>query len=71
MSWWAHAVFLTVVFSFLLLVLILMYTAIGPLAILKLLIIAFFVPTAVRWFIKNWPRKFSPYSTPEKLLPKG
>jgi hypothetical protein len=71
LSWWAHAAFLAVVFGLLILVLILLHSAIGPPAILKLVIIAFFIPTTVRWFTKNWPRRFSPYSTPEKLLPKG
>lgn len=71
LSWWAHFLFLAVVFAFLILALILLYSAIGPLAIVKLVVIAFFIPTTVRWFTKNWPRKFSAYSVPEKLLPEG
>jgi hypothetical protein len=71
LSWWAHAIFITVSFSFLALVLFYLYSAVGWLAILKLLIIAFFIPTALQWFIKNWPRTFSPHSIPNKLLPQA
>lgn len=40
-------------------------------SILKLIIIAFFIPTVISWFIKNWPKRFSPHAIPENLLPKG
>lgn len=71
LSWWAHAAFLAVAFGFLAVVLVLLYSAVGPLALFKLLIIAFFIPTTIRWFSKNWPRKFPPHAIPENLLPKG
>lgn len=71
LRWWANAAFTTATFGFLAFVLILLYTAIGPLVIVKLLIIAFFIPTLIRWFTKNWPKRFSPHAIPEKLLPKG
>jgi hypothetical protein len=71
LRWWANAAFLAVAFGFLAIVLVLLYSAVGPLALFKLLIIAFFIPTTIRWFTKNWPKKFSPHAIPENLLPKG
>lgn len=71
LSWWLHALFLGVVFSLLIVVLLTLYSAIGPLAILKLFIIAFFIPATIRWFVKNRPRKFLPLAIPESILPKG
>lgn len=70
LSWWAHFIFLAVAFGFLAFVLVLLYSAVGPLAILKLFIIAFFIPATIRWFTKNWPRKFAPHEIPANLLPK-
>lgn len=70
LHWWANAVFLTVAFGFLALALFFLYTAVGPLAILKLIIIAFFIPTTIRWFAKNRPGTFQPHAIPEDLLPK-
>jgi hypothetical protein len=69
--WWANAAFITVTFSFLAIVMFYLFTAIGPWVILKLIIIAFFIPTVISWFIKNWPKRFSPHAIPENLLPKG
>lgn len=69
LNWWAHAIFLTGVFSLLFLVMIALYSAIGPLVIIKLIIIAFFVPVAIRWFIRNKPKPFDPQRIPEKILP--
>lgn len=70
LRWWANAAFLTVAFGFLLLILIMLYTAIGPLVIIKLLLIAFLVPTLIRWFSRNRPKTFSPQSIPENILPQ-
>jgi hypothetical protein len=71
LSWWAHAAFLTVAFGLLSLALFFLYTAVGPLAIIKLLIVAFFIPTTIRWFSKNRPKKFTPHTIPENLLPEA
>ncbi len=71
LSWWGQAAFLSIVFGILLIVLILLYSAIGPLAIIKLVLIALFIPVAIRWFIKNKPKAFNPSVIPEELMPKG
>jgi hypothetical protein len=64
-----NAKFITFSFSLLLLVLFLMASAFPPLIIVKLILIAFFIPTLFRWFKRNKPSSFSPYSIPENLLP--
>ncbi|MFD2257591.1 hypothetical protein ACFSSA_12985 [Luteolibacter algae] len=68
--WWLNLLFTCVIFLFLALTLLFLYTAIGALVIVKLLIIAFFIPVLVRWFIRNKPKNFSPDCIPEALLPK-
>ncbi len=70
LAWIGNAIFITISFSFLLLVLFLMASAISPLIILNLLLIAFFIPTLFRWFKRNKPSSFSPHSIPVNLLPK-
>ncbi|MEP2774831.1 MAG: hypothetical protein ABJQ29_14730 [Luteolibacter sp.] len=69
LSWWAQAIMIAVIFGILILVSILLYTAIGALVIIKLLIIALFIPTLIRWFMKNRPHAFDPKDIPEGLLP--
>ncbi len=70
LNWWAQAVIITFVGVFLLLTLVFLYAAIGPLVVIKLLIIAFFIPTLVRWFKRNMQKSFSPDEIPEGLLPE-
>lgn len=70
LNWWAQAIFLLAAFSLLILVMFTMYSAIGGLIILKLLIIAFFIPVVCLWFTRNMPKSFQPNSIPENLLPK-
>jgi Flp pilus assembly protein TadB len=70
LNWWAQAIFLLGIISLLLLVMIMLYTAISPLVIVKLIIIAFFVPVAIRWFLRNKPKTFPIDEIPRKLLPK-
>lgn len=69
LSWCAQALMIVVLFFALIFVLIALYTAIGPLVIIKLIIIAFFIPTLFRWFMKNKPRTFDPSEIPKSLLP--
>jgi hypothetical protein len=69
LAWIGNAIFITFSFSLLLLVLFLMASAFPPLIIVKLILIAFFIPTLFRWFKRNKPSSFSPYSIPENLLP--
>lgn len=70
LNWWVQAIFLLGVFSLLFLVMFALYTAIGPLVIVKLVIIAFFVPVAIRWFLRNKPKAFDPQEIPDAMLPK-
>ena len=70
LNWWAQAIFLFFIFSLLLLVMFMLYTAIGPLVIVKLIIIAFFVPVAIRWFLRNKPKSFPADEIPPGLLPR-
>lgn len=70
LSWWLHALFLSIAFGFLAIVMFLLYSAIGPLVVVKLIIIAFFIPTTILWFTRNRPRSFSPDAIPANLLPK-
>jgi hypothetical protein len=70
LNWWGQAIFLTVVFGLLALVMLFLYSAIGPLVIIKLVIIALFIPVVIRWFVRNKPKTFSPGTVPDKLLPK-
>lgn len=69
LSWWGQALMIAIVFGLLLILLIVLYSAIGPLAIIKLVIIAFFIPPLARWFMKNKPRTFDPSDIPKSLLP--
>ncbi len=71
LNWWAMLLFILAVTIFLLLTTILLYTAIGSLVIIKLLIIAYFIPTLVRWFRRNRAKVFSPKEIPIDILPNG
>ena len=70
LNWWAQFVFLLAAFSLLAFVIFVMYSAIGWMIIVKLLIIAFFIPVVISWFTRNLPRTFDPKAIPERLLPK-
>jgi hypothetical protein len=67
--WWLYAIYLALAFVALAFALILLYSAIGPTSLFKLLVIAFFIPTLYRWFKRNRPGKFSPHAIPGNLLP--
>ncbi len=69
LNWWAQLILLFGIFSILILIMILLYTAIGPLVIVKLILVAIMVPVAIRWFMRNKPAAFDPQRIPEKLLP--
>lgn len=71
-SWWSwglQTAFLAGVLVVLAAVLFLMWSAVGWLAIVKLLIILYYIPTAWAWVMKNKPRKFDPGKVPGELLP--
>lgn len=70
LRWIANAVFFFGVFGLLIVVMFFMFTAIGWLVIVKLAIIAFFIPVVIRWFVKNKPNTFNPSEIPKDLLPK-
>lgn len=67
--WFGNLLFIIVTFSFLILAMSLMFSAITGLIILKLVFIAFFIPTLFLWFKRNKPSKFDPSSIPISLLP--
>jgi len=69
LRWLANAVFLGLACIFLLIVIFFLHTAIGSLVIIKIIIVAFFIPAAVSWFMKNKPKTFSPENIPVALLP--
>lgn len=70
LGWTANAVFLFITFSFLVLAMIWFYTAIGALVIIKLILIAFFIPLVIRWFLRNKPGTFPPNAIPQGILPR-
>lgn len=72
-AWWSWLLQTAFLLSMLLLLLVVMFhmwTAIGWLVIVKLLLIVFYLPAAWSWIMKNKPRKFDPGKVPEGLLPK-
>lgn len=68
-SWFLQTAFLIGMFLLLAVVLYTMGSAAGGMVVVKLLIVAFYVPIAWSWIAKNKPRRFSPEAVPEKLLP--
>lgn len=70
MNWWLQAAFLTLCFALLALALVFLYTAIGWLVVVKLVILAFLIPVAVRWFRRNRPGTFTPDAIPTGMLPQ-
>lgn len=71
LRWLANAAILGTIALIVLVTTLLLYTAIGWLVAVKLLIIAFFIPAAIGWFMKNKPRNFLPRKIPENLLPRS
>jgi len=70
-SWLFQTAFLLAMFALLAVVMFYMWTAIGWLVVVKLLILAFYMPTAWRWIARNKPRRFLPGTIPPELLPQG
>ncbi len=68
-SWLCNTLFLTVALVALIVVMFLMYTAIGWLVVVKLLIIVFLLPRAFRWIARNRPSRFDPHAIPVGLMP--
>ena len=69
LSWIFHALFLTGSLIALMVVMFFMYTAIGWLVIVKLIVIVFLLPRAYRWLMRNKPSRFSAREIPHGLLP--
>lgn len=69
-SWLMNSGIMCGVFGVLGILLIYMWTVIGWLVVVKLAMIAFFLPAGIRWVTRNRPRRFSAGSIPENLLPK-
>lgn len=73
-SWWSwllQMMFLSGVLLLLMILFITIGSAITGLIILKLIIIAFYIPTAWGWIVKNKPRVFSPENVPSEILPSS
>lgn len=68
-AWWGYLLMLTVVFGTLFTLLIFLAAAASPIAIAKLIIIAFMTPAAIGWFKKNKRKSFTAAAIPENLLP--
>lgn len=69
-SWWLNLLFFSVIMVVLLALLLVMWVSVGWLVVLKLLLIAIFVPRAIGWFRKNRPMLFDPTTVPEHALPR-
>jgi hypothetical protein len=69
LSWLFNTLFLCGSLLVLAVVIFLMYTAIGWLVIVKFLVIAFLLPRAFRWIVRNKPCRFDPGQIPAALLP--
>jgi Flp pilus assembly protein TadB len=59
-----------VIFAVLLLILLALVVSLSPLALVKLVIIAFYLPVLVLWFLKNKPASYPIAEPPAALLPK-
>jgi hypothetical protein len=70
-NWLLSSGFLLVALGFLALALIYMWSAVGWLVLVKLMVILFLLPTAIRWVVKNRPAGFSARDIPENLLPRN
>jgi Flp pilus assembly protein TadB len=68
-SWLFNSLFLCGSLCALALVVFFLWVAVGWWAILKMLIIAFFLPRAFLWVTRNRPQAFDPRQIPANLLP--
>ncbi|MGJ8723447.1 MAG: hypothetical protein ACSHYB_02730 [Roseibacillus sp.] len=68
--WWSYLFMLLIVFGGLLALLVFFAFSAPPVAIAKLIIIAFMVPVAIKWFKKNKRQHFDATSIPSQVLPK-
>lgn len=69
LSWLFNSLFLCGSLLLLAMVLFFLWTAVGWWAILKMLIIAFFLPRAFLWITRNRPKPFDPRQIPREMLP--
>lgn len=69
-NWLFSSLFMCGSLLLLMVVMFYMWTAIGWLVIVKLLIILFFLPRAFLWIKRNRPRRFDPRNIPVELLPR-
>ena len=69
-NWIFSSLFLCGSLLLLLVVMFYMWTAIGWLVIVKLLLILFFLPRAFLWISRNKPSRFDSQKIPADLLPK-
>ncbi|MGB1260543.1 MAG: DUF3487 family protein [Akkermansiaceae bacterium] len=70
LSFWLNAIFLALVLVLLVAVGVVMITAIPAVAIVKLVLIIFYLPTCIRWFKRGRPKRYSADHIPADVLPQ-
>lgn len=68
--WWLNAIFSGVVTLVLLVMVIVLWFYVSVLVLIKVGLIAIFVPRVLRWFSRNRPQVFRADAIPTSLLPK-
>jgi hypothetical protein len=69
-NWLLSSLFLFISLLLMLVVMFYLWTVIGWLVIVKLLVILFCLPRACRWISRNRPKTIDPQNIPAELLPK-
>ena len=69
LRWWLNVLFLGVTFLGLLALLIVLWAFISWLVLVKVLLIAIYVPLVFRWARNNRPRAFRASDIPPQVLP--
>lgn len=70
-SYWAQLTGLSLLLILLAITLLFMWTAIGWLTVVQLIVIAFMLPVVIRWARRNRPGRFDPMNPPADLLPEN
>ncbi len=68
-KFWLYAIFLVGILLLLIGLGIVLLFTIPPVAIVKFIIILFYIPTCWRWFKRNKPRTYDPRDIPQDVMP--
>lgn len=68
-KFWLYAIMMVGILLLLIVLGIVMLVTIPPVAIVKLIIILFYIPTLIRWFKRNKPRQYDPREIPIDVMP--